>query len=67
MFRKALVTALLVMWLCAACAAEGPDAAETKIPDSLERITGSRVVSYVFFSVLAGLGLLVIFRGVRAR
>jgi len=67
MFRKAVAGALLVMWLCATCAAQGPGAAETKVPDSLQQVTGNRVVSYVFFLVLAGLGLLVIFRGVRAR
>ncbi|HUU42209.1 MAG TPA: hypothetical protein VMY39_10280 [Planctomycetota bacterium] len=40
---------------------------DPRVPETLVEITGNRIVSYSFFAVLAGLCVLLIFRGIRAR
>ncbi len=64
---KSFLAVLVVLAAVAACAEETPSAQDPKLPATLERVTGARAVAYVFFFVLAGLALLVIVRGIRAR
>jgi hypothetical protein len=64
---KGLLVLLLVLTIAAVCLAQAASTGDPELPASLERVTGNRAVSYAFFAVLAGLGLLLIFRGIRAR
>lgn len=51
----------------AAWADEQPSAGNPAVPATLERVTPSRAVAYGLFFVLAGLVLLLVHRGIRAR
>jgi len=56
---------LLALWTTPVAGAETYD--DPRIPGTLEEITGNKIASYSFFFVLAGLCVLLIFRGIRSR
>ena len=62
------LTAVLVVAavLYAACAQAAPPPKED-LPATLERVTGSRGLSYSLFAVMAFLTVLLIYRGIRSR
>jgi Na+/phosphate symporter len=63
-----LVLAVLVMLAAGLAVAQGaPAAAQEKLPASLQRVTGNPAFSYAAFAVLAGIAVLLIYRGIRAR
>jgi hypothetical protein len=63
-----LVLLALVVLTASLTLVEGaPSAAQEKLPASLERVTGNTAISYAFFTVLAGIAVLLIYRGIRAR
>jgi hypothetical protein len=45
----------------------GPGAFGQEMPSSVQRISGNPYVSYGFFFVLAGFGVIMVFRGIKAR
>jgi len=63
-----LVLAMLVVLAAGLTFVEGaPPAAQKELPASLEQVTGNTAISYAFFAVLAGIAVLLIYRGIRAR
>lgn len=66
MLARGMLVVLVVLFAAVVFAAAEPSAEDPKLPASLERTSGSRHVSYAFFAVLAGPGLLLLLRGIRA-
>jgi hypothetical protein len=63
-----LVLAMLVVLAVGLTAAQGaPVAKGPPLPASLDRVTGNPAFSYAAFGVLAGIAVLLIYRGIRAR
>jgi len=66
MLRKIVLLTLVVLVAYAVYAADTPSSAQQELPATLEKTTGLKAVAYGFFAVLAAMGLLLIYRGVKA-
>ena len=67
MLVKGVLTVFLVLAAVAAYAEEASSVHDPALPETLERLTAPKAIAYVFFFVLAGLAVLVVFRGIRTR